>query len=139
MRTGQSYGTLVWAMAFTTTDAANYMFSNFDKLIRSRTLGGKSPYYSSVDSATDSVSQGMAYTYTSSIFTTRLIRTGSQIWWLENTDTLMQPIIVALAQQQPTQALAKVSATLPIHPTILASRKHSVVSGVLRHLFKKRR
>jgi hypothetical protein len=128
MRTGQSYGTLVWAMAFSTTDAANYMFSNFDKLIRSRMLGGKSPYYSSVDSATDSVSQGMAYTYSSSVFTTRLIRTANQIWWLDHTDSLTQPIIAALAQQQPTLALAKLSAVLPIHPTLLASRKHSVDS-----------
>jgi len=141
MRNGQTYGTLVWALAFSSADAANYMFSNLDKLIRSRTIGGKSPYYSTVDSAADSVSQGqgVTYTYTSSVFTTKLRRVANQVWWLENTDTLTQPIMNLLAAQQTQTSLAKAAASPPLHLALSQTQKHTVMSSVLRHLFTKRR
>ena len=137
MRSGQTYGTLVWALSFNNADAANYMFSKLDNLIRSRHIAGKSPYYSAIDSATDSLSQGETYTYASSIFTTKLRRVSNQIWWLENTDSLTQPIMNILSAQQTTPTLAKATASAsPPFPMALSSKqKHSVVGGVLRHLF----
>lgn len=138
MHTGQSYGTLVWALEFANADAANYMFSNFDNLIRTRRLGGKTPYYSAVDSAADSLTNGMTYTYTSSLFTTKLCRTSNQIWWLENADSL-EPIMAILAQQQVQPSLAKVAAVPSFRLALSPLQKHTVFGGVLRHLFAKRR
>jgi hypothetical protein len=141
MRSGQTYGTLVWALSFHNADAANYMFSKLDNLIRSRHIAGKSPYYSAIDSATDSLSQGVTYMYTSSVLTTKLRRVSNQIWWLENTDSLTQPIMNILSAQQTTPTLAKAAASAsPPFPMALSStQKRSVVGGVLRHLFNKRR
>jgi hypothetical protein len=139
MRSGKTYGTLVWALDFANADAANYMFSNLDNLIRSRHIAGKSPFYSAVDSAADSLGQGMTYTYTSSVFTTKLRRVSNQIWWLENTDSLTQPIMDILATQQAQTSLAKASASKSFPMALSSSQKHTVVGGVLRHLFNKRR
>jgi hypothetical protein len=141
MRSGQTYGTLVWALAFNSVSAASYMFSNLDNLIRSRNIGGKSPWYTAIDSVADSLSQGITYTYTSSVLTTKLRRVSNQIWWLENTDSLTQPIMNILSAQQTTSTLAKAAASAsPPFPMALSStQKRSVVGGVLRHLFNKRR
>ena len=139
MRSGQTYGTLVWALAFNNADVTNYMFSNFDNLIRSRRINGKAPYYSAIDSAADSLSQGETYTYASSIFTTKLRRVSNQIWWLENTDSLTQPIMDILAKQQTQPSLAKAVASASFPMALSSTQKHAVVGGVLRHLFNKRR
>jgi hypothetical protein len=141
MRSGQTYGTLVWALSFNSADAANFMFSNLDNLIRSRHIAGKSPWYSAIDSVADSLSQGITYSYTSSVLTTKLRRVSNQIWWLENTDSLTQPIMNILSAQQTTPTLAKAAASAsPPFPMALSStQKRSVVGGVLRHLFNKRR
>lgn len=140
MRNGQAYGTLVWAMAFKNADATKYVFSKLDSLIRSRRIGGKSPYYTSVDSTADSLGQGMTYAYASSVFTTTLRRTSSQVWWLENTDSLTRPILDILSAQQTQTPLAKNAASppLPVPMTLSSSQKHTVVGGLLRHLFNKR-
>jgi hypothetical protein len=141
MRNGQTYGTLVWALSFKNAAAAHYMFSNLDNLIRSRHIAGKSPWYSAIDSVADSLSQGLSYTYTSSVLTTKLRQVSNQIWWLENTDSLTQPIMNILSAQQTTPTLAKAAATAPppFSMTLSSTQKRSVVGGVLRHLFNKRR
>jgi hypothetical protein len=141
MRNGQTYGTLVWAMAFSSTSGAMSMFSKFDNLIRSRHIAGKSPYYASIDSITDSLSFDVTYSYNSPVLSTTLRRSSNQIWWLENTDSLTQPILEILAKQQKLAALGKSAATAPPpFPMALSStQKRSVVGGVLRHLFNKRR
>ena len=89
------------------------MFSKFDNLIRSRHIAGKSPYYASIDSITDSLSFDVTYSYNSPVLSTTLRRSSNQIWWLENTDSLTQPILEILAKQQKLAALGKSAATAP--------------------------
>ncbi len=136
-RAEQAYGTLVWSMAFESLDGANYMFTKLDQKIRSRRLGEALPYWSGVDSVTDSSGQSTTYTYSSTLFSTKLIRTGNQVWWLENTGTLDQLIITALRQQATSPALSKVAAGggSPLPASLSPAIKRATLAGLMRHLF----
>ena len=132
-RTGQTYGTLVWSMAFANADAARYLFGMLDLKIRGRLLGGLS---ATVDSLSDSVGTGITYTYSSDAISTKLRRIDNQVWWLENTGALTQQIMDILSKQQTSPTLAKSGSLANLPVTLSAGTKKNVVDGLMRHLFR---
>lgn len=134
-RADQTYGTLVWAMAFADAGAATYMFGKLDPLIRQRRLGGLAV---TVDSLADSTGGGMTYSYTSSVITTNLKKIGNQIWWLENTGTLTQQIVTLLMAQLTAPGLPKMAHTGLFPATLSGENKKKAIKGLMKYLFKRK-
>jgi hypothetical protein len=131
-RTSQTYGTLVWTIAFANADGANYIFGKLDSLIRQRRLGGKT---AQVDSLPDSTGGGITYSYTSSVLTTNLYRLNNQIWWLDNTGLQTQQIIDMLKTQSTSPGLKKIAlGSFPV--TLSVKNKTKATKGILRYLFR---
>ena len=130
-RSGQPYGTLVWALAFTTPQGARTMFHHFFRKIAGRQLGGQT---TEVDSVADSTGIAISYTFTSSVVSTTLQLADNQLWWLENTGSLTGQVLDILQHQQTISAVAKTS-TAPAVPLTLSSEvKNETVSRLLEYL-----
>jgi hypothetical protein len=132
-RSGQPYGTLVWALSFADKEAAAYMFGKFAGKIMNRRLAGK---LAKVDSTSDSLGRGSTYTFTSASAATTLRRVDEQIWWLENTDTLTPRIIASLERQRTAPALAKKTQATALPVTLAPSEKRKAIDGLLRHMLR---
>jgi hypothetical protein len=135
-RAGQSYGTLVWSLAFADKTAADYLFGKLVKKIGSRRLAGKT---ATADSTVDSSGREKVYTFTSSSATTRIKRVDNQIWWLENTDTLTQRITDMLAAQKSGTVLAKATKSTSFPASLSAETKRQVIEGLIEHVFKRKK
>jgi hypothetical protein len=131
-RQGRAYGTLVWAMAFADGDHARYMFGKLAQKIGNRSLGAKT---AKADSTADSAGVVSLYTFTSESAVTKLKLTGNQVWWLENTDTLTQPILAQLESQKSAPALAKTERASALPTSLSAAAKMRVLKGIMRHAF----
>jgi len=91
-RSKETFGTLVWALAFGDSAASDYIFRKFEKKIGNRTLASMNPFYTSKDSLWAADSSWFSLTWNSSLFSTSLYRSGTQVWWIENAKTLHEPI-----------------------------------------------
>lgn len=130
-RTGQRYGTLVWAMAFSTADAAHYLFEKIVSKITARQLSGET---ATIDSLPDSAD--VTYSFASAVMTTTLKRVGNEIWWLENTGNLTQPILDLLQQRYSGPSLAKVRGIGSFPYSLSHETKNALLMRLLNYLMR---
>jgi hypothetical protein len=129
-------GTLVWAIDFATTQSSADMFQQFSDLLRTRTIHGIRA--AAIDSLIDTAAGMTTYTFSSTGFNDRLMRSGTQVWWIENGGELEAQIVAILKRQQ-TAALVKsaaVSRAVATAGTLALTRKRASVDALNWYLFR---
>jgi hypothetical protein len=84
------WGKFIWSLKFNSVENAKYCFQGLDFIVTGRKLDGVTPQRSQI--AADSL-----ITYTTGPVTSKLLRSGTTLFWMENVDTANQVVSGVIA------------------------------------------